>query len=86
MSQTWFFYMVRCRDNSLYCGITTDISSRVERHNQGKGSKYVSSRRPVELVHIEEWTDESRVKKREAEVKSWPKSRKEKLISREVDG
>jgi len=46
----WEVYLVRCSDNSLYCGITKDLKTRIALHNAGKGSKYIKSRRPVKLV------------------------------------
>jgi putative endonuclease len=46
----WFVYLVRCSDQSLYCGITNDLKKRLLAHNSGKGAKYTRSRRPVELV------------------------------------
>ena len=48
----WKVYLVKCADNSLYCGITNDITSRIEKHNAGKGSKYTQSRLPVELIAV----------------------------------
>ena len=48
--KNWIVYLVRCSDNSLYCGISNDIESRVTEHNSGKGAKYTRSRRPVELI------------------------------------
>ena len=46
----WKVYLVKCADNSLYCGITNDITSRITKHNAGKGAKYTQSRLPVELM------------------------------------
>jgi putative endonuclease len=46
----WRVYLVRCADNTLYCGITNDITSRIEKHNAGKGAKYTKSRLPVKLM------------------------------------
>ena len=46
----WKVYLVKCADNSLYCGITNDINGRIEKHNAGKGAKYTQSRLPVELM------------------------------------
>lgn len=46
----WVVYLLRCSDNSLYCGITNNIEKRVIEHNSGMGSKYTNSHRPVELV------------------------------------
>ena len=46
----WFVYLLKCADNSLYCGVTNDLEARVECHNAGKASKYTRSRLPVQLV------------------------------------
>jgi len=46
----WYLYVVRCRDESLYTGITTDVDRRVRQHTTGKGAKYTRSRSPVFLV------------------------------------
>lgn len=48
--QSWFVYLIRCADNTLYCGITTDIERRLKQHNEGSASKYTRSRRPVTLA------------------------------------
>ena len=76
----WFFYIVRCQDNSLYSGMTKNLEERVKKHNDGTGAKYTSSHRPVTLVHIERYDSASEAKKREQEVKRWPKRKKEQLI------
>ena len=49
-TKNWVVYLLRCSDNSLYCGISNNIARRVDAHNSGKGAKYTRSRRPVELV------------------------------------
>ena len=49
-TKNWFVYLLRCADNSLYCGISNDVENRVATHNAGRGAKYTKSRRPVELV------------------------------------
>ncbi len=48
--EKWVVYLVRCSDNSLYCGISNDFNRRLGKHNAGKRSKYTKSRKPVELV------------------------------------
>ena len=80
----YFFYIVRCKDNSLYCGITTDLERRVEEHNSstGKGAKYTRAKGPVTLVYFEEYATKSQSMKREYEVKQWRKEEKEKLIQK----
>ena len=47
---SWKVYLLKCADNSLYCGITNDLASRIKKHNTGKGAKYTKSRLPVELI------------------------------------
>ena len=46
----WKVYLLKCADNSLYCGSSNDIKSRISKHNAGKGAKYTKSRLPVKLV------------------------------------
>lgn len=80
MSQ-WYVYILRCADDTLYTGITTDVSRRVAEHNSGtagKGAKCTSARRPVTLVHSEECIDRSDASKREWAIKQL--SRKEKNL------
>src|SRR5260221_12614121 len=47
----WSVYIVRCRDGSLYTGISRNVESRVKRHNSGKGAAYTRMRGPVQLVY-----------------------------------
>ena len=49
-TKNWVVYLLRCSDNSLYCGISNDVARRVDAHNAGKGAKYTRSRRPVKPV------------------------------------
>ena len=72
-----YIYILQCSDKSLYTGYTTDITKRLEDHNNSKGSKYVRSRLPAKLVYHEKFKTKSEAMKREAEIKSW--SRAEKL-------
>lgn len=46
----WQVYLLECADNSLYCGVTKDLASRIVKHNMGTASKYTRSRRPVACV------------------------------------
>lgn len=79
--QPWCFYIVRCKDSSLYSGISNDVAGRIEKHNTGAGAKYTSGRRPVVLVYSEECGGISEARRREAEVKKWPKQKKERLVA-----
>lgn len=80
MEKCWYLYILRCRDDSLYTGITTDVQSRLEAHRAGKGAKYTRGRAPLELVYSETCGDHSAALKREAQIKSLPRAGKMKLI------
>ena len=80
IKQEWFFYIVRCRDNSLYSGITNDLEERVREHNRGTGARYTFTRRPVILVYSEKYSNATEVRKREEQIKGWSKVKKELLI------
>ncbi len=75
-----YFYLARCHDGSLYAGTCVDLAAREALHNAGKGSKYTRSRLPLRFVYHEEFETLSQVRKREAEVKGWPKAKKEALL------
>lgn len=80
MERTWKLYMLRCRDGSLYTGITTDVQKRFAAHKAGKGAKYTRGRAPLELVYSEECGDHSVALKRELEIKGLTREEKMKLI------
>lgn len=69
MEKKWFVYLLRCGDGSLYCGITDDVSRRLEAHAAGKGAKYTRGRGPLEMVYREECESYSAALKREAAIK-----------------
>lgn len=75
-----FVYILRCRDNSLYTGYTTDLARRLHQHNQGTASKYTRGRRPVQYAYFEEHPDKSTAMKREKAIKMMKKPAKEVLI------
>jgi putative endonuclease len=77
----WTVYFLRCNDNSLYTGITTDTKRRLHQHNNTKlGAKYTRARRPVKLVYSETAADRSTASKREYELRTLTKKQKEKLV------
>ena len=51
-ADNWVVYLLRCVDNSLYCGITNSLEKRLLKHNSGKGAKYTRSRLPLQLVGV----------------------------------
>jgi len=78
----WIVYLVRCSENSLYCGISNDIKSRLMEHNSGKGAKYTRSRRPVELVGISPEMTKSEALKIEYRIKQLPANKKLSELTR----
>ena len=80
MGNSWYLYILRCGDGSLYTGITTDVQARLEAHRAGKGAKYTRGRAPLELVYSENCGDHSAALRREHQIKSLPRAEKLKLI------
>lgn len=85
MGSNWYLYILRCKDDSLYTGITTDVEKRLEAHRSGKGAKYTRGRGPLELVYREQCADHSEALKRELEVKAMTKTEKQKLIQNSAE-
>jgi len=84
-SDMWYTYMVRCRDRSLYTGITKDIDRRLAEHNNAKnGARYTRTRRPVRLVFLERFSSRSAAAKREHQLKSLSKTEKQKLFQKTI--
>ena len=80
MENKWTVYLLRCKDDTLYCGITNDLDHRLEMHRTGKGAKYTRGRGPLELVYTESCEDKSTALKREREIKSYSRQKKLELI------
>jgi len=79
---SYFIYILKCSDETLYTGITTDIKRRVDEHNNSvKGAKYTKLRRPVKLVYSEESEDRSSASKREYAIKKLTRKEKLELIN-----
>ncbi len=83
LQNDWQVYLLRCADNTLYCGITNDLSRRLRQHNGeiNGGAKYTQGRRPCQLVYSENHPDKSQALKRELQIKKWPRSQKEGLCT-----
>jgi len=79
----YYFYILRCCDNSLYSGITKNPERREKEHNESKSkaSRFTRSRRPVKLVYIEKHKNLKSAMKREIEIKKWKKVKKEALVN-----
>ena len=72
----WVVYLIRCSDESLYCGITNNLKNRLTVHNSGKGAKYTRSRRPIEFVGASFKMTKSDALKLEYRIKQIPASKK----------
>lgn len=75
-----YVYILRCSDDTLYTGYTTDLDRRCREHNRGDGAKYTAGRRPVELVYHESFGSRSEACRREHQIKQFPRDRKERLV------
>ncbi|AKC77159.1 GIY-YIG nuclease family protein [Staphylococcus sp. EG-SA-6] len=75
-----YVYIVKCKDNSLYTGYTTNVEARIATHNAGKGAKYTKTRRPVVLVYQEMFSSKSEAMRREYEIKTFSRQQKLKMI------
>lgn len=72
--------MVRCRNGSLYTGISTDVERRFGEHCRGTGAKYLKGRGPLELVLSARIGEKGPALSAERRVKKLPKKRKEELV------
>ncbi len=80
MESVWYLYILRCKDDTLYTGITTDVEKRLEAHRSGRGAKYTRGRAPLELVYREQCGTHSDALKRECQIKALSRREKETLI------
>ena len=75
-----YVYLLRCADDSLYCGWTTDVGRRLAEHGAGSASRYTRSRLPVELAAVFEAADRSAALREEARIKRLSRAEKLDLI------
>jgi putative endonuclease len=74
--ENWFVYIIKCSDDTLYTGITNNVSKRIEDHEKGVGAKYTKGRSPFQLLFTEQHPNRSSASKREIEIKSFSKIEK----------
>src|SRR5215211_4867523 len=77
-------YLLRCADDSLYCGWTTDIQRRLAAHRRGTASRYTRSRSPIELAAVFPVADRADALREEARIKRLSRAGKLELIDRPV--
>ncbi|RFU62631.1 GIY-YIG nuclease family protein [Peribacillus glennii] len=75
-----FFYVLRCKDGSLYAGYTNNLEKRIHLHNEGKGAKYTRGRGPVELIYHETFSNKTEAMQAEYRFKQMEKKAKLKYI------
>ncbi|MBM38431.1 MAG: hypothetical protein CMO97_05100 [Woeseia sp.] len=85
MSKKWYFYVLSCRDSSLYTGVTTDVQRRLKEHNSSKGAKYTRSRLPVTLLYFKEMPNRSIAQKCESRFKKLSRDEKLSKLCKMVD-
>lgn len=78
----WCTYIVECADGTLYTGISNRLSFRIDKHNEGRASKYTRARLPVKLVWFRVCTDRSHASIVEAQIKKMSRTRKKDMIKR----
>lgn len=76
----WYLYIIKCRDGSLYTGITTDVKRRLAEHRDNRGAKYLRGRGPLSLMFQKMIGSRAMALKVEHMVKKLPKHKKERLI------
>lgn len=80
----WYVYVAKCKDNTLYTGITTDVKRREKEHNTSNklGAKSLRSKRPIQIIYIEKYATQSEARIREIEIKGWKRKYKLLLIGK----
>ena len=77
---SWSVYLLKCADNSLYCGVTKDVELRMLKHNRGKASKYTRARLPVEMVAVKNNLMKSEAFRLEYQIKKLPAHKKRSAL------
>lgn len=78
--KNWYVYMLLCKDQSIYTGITDNVERRFLAHKAGRGGHYTKSHQAIKILHTESFSTKTAALKREYEIKRWPKEKKLKLI------
>lgn len=77
----WFTYILLCKDDSLYTGITNDLDKRLISHQNGTGAKYTRSHGAVKFIYYKQHSNRQEASVHEAEIKKLPRKEKVNLIS-----
>lgn len=85
MKNSWFTYIIECKDGSFYTGCTNNLIRRWRQHCDGSGAKYLKAHHPEKVVFVEEHSTQSKACKREYEIKQYSKQNKEELVRHLAD-
>jgi len=80
--KSWYLYILKCADDTLYTGITVDPDRRLAEHNEGTGAKYTRARLPVAMVYCTTAKDRSEASRMEYRIKKLPRKSKLELIKK----
>lgn len=72
----WFVYVLLCKDNSLYTGISNNPQKRFLEHLSGKGGRYTRSHKPIKIIYLEKQVNKNEALKREASIKKLTRPQK----------
>lgn len=78
----YYVYLLECKDNTIYTGITTDPKRRLRQHQEGTGARYTRSRGAVKMLYTEKCKNRSAALKREIEIKKMPRLKKLRLVNK----
>lgn len=82
----YYVYILKCKDESYYTGLTSNLEERINQHNQGKHiDSYTYKRRPVDLVFYCEFTNVEMAIETEKQLKKWSRAKKEVIINNEFE-
>jgi putative endonuclease len=76
-----YFYVLQCRDGSFYGGYTNHLEKRITRHNEGNGAKYTRARKPVLLLHSEQYSSKQEAMSKEYSFKQLSRKEKEQYLA-----
>jgi len=82
----WYVYLLKCQDNAIYTGVTTDVNRRFQEHVQGKGGHYTNYNRPEDVLYKEPCGSKVDAERRERQIKRWSRLKKLALINGDKTG
>jgi putative endonuclease len=71
----WYLYITKNQNGAFYTGITTNLEQRIKDHKRGKGGRYTSQNKPIDLLYIEKCSDKKKAEEREQQIKRWQRNR-----------